>query len=154
MGRGRHKAAFHHVFAGSQAEFGHGEIFRAELFALAAQGAAVDHGVGRVQALDNGGVVVRLPGVDPRIPFVFLQVDALFDADEALALQAARGFLRGFFRGVGEARWFPAGIGRNACDIRVQGALRFFPCGGEGNAAHQAIQGLRRPAALSGLGCR
>ena len=148
VGRGRHKAAFHHVFPCGEAQLGHGKILRAQLLALTAQGAAIDEGIGRVQALDDGRVVIDLTCVEARIALVFLQIYAFAHTDHTLALQAALRLARGFLRRIERLAanslrgWFHAGHGRNTCHIGVQRPLRFVPRCCEGNAAGHALHCL------------
>ena len=151
VGRGRHEIAPHHILARRQAELGHGEIFRAQFFALPAERAAVDQSIGRVQTLDDGGVIVDLAGVNARVAFVFLQIDAFPHADQALALQAAPGLQGSFFRGIDRAGGLHPRQGGDAVQGRVQGALHLFARSRQRYLAHQPFQGLSGTAALPGL---
>ena len=148
VGSGRHKAPFNHVFPCGEAQFGHGKILRAQLLALAAQGAAVDEGIGRVQAFDDGRIVIDLTRIETRIALVFLQIHAFAHADHTLALQAALRLARGFLRRIERLAAsslrgrFHARHGAYARHIGVQRPLRFVPRGCEGNTAGHALHSL------------
>ena len=92
-----------------------------------------------------------LAGVDARVAFVFLQIDAFPHADQALALQAAPGLQGRFFRGIDRAGGVHPRQGGDAVQRRVQGALHLFTRRRQRHLAHQPFQGLGSAAPLPGL---
>ena len=152
VGRGRHVAGLDHGPAAGAADLGHREIVGTDDRALAAEAAAVDHPVGAARPLDDGLAVEDLARQGFRVLLVFPQVDALLDAFQTLALQAAAGLLPGLV-----FRVAAVGVGRdNGCQrrhavdhgvhARWPGALQ-LALGGDGDLLQEPLDGQGRPPA-------
>ena len=100
MGRGRHLAPSNHTLTGLKTKILHGKVFRTDRFAKSAEAAGIDQLIGLAGTDDDGFVIVDFPGVFFRIGPEPLQVDTDLDTFQALALEAASGFLNGLIIGV------------------------------------------------------
>ena len=152
VGRRRHVAGLDHGPAAGAANLGHREIVGTDDRALAAEAAAVDHPVGAARPLDDGLAVEDLAHQGFRVLLVFPQVDALLDALQTLALQAAAGLLpglvftvaaRGVRRDNGRKRRYAVD---NGVHPRRPGALQ-VALGGDGDLLQEPLDGQGRPAA-------
>ena len=153
VSRGRHISAFHHLPPGGQTEIGHGKIFGADGFALAAQAAPVDQAVGQVLPLDDSPVVVNLTGENLGIAFVMLHIGAFAHAGHALAAQTAGGFGPAAVDVVIAVCGFDTGHGLHSVHGRPQtgvGEAFFLAGGGQRHAGDEALQRGGCPAALGG----
>ncbi len=156
MGLRRHFIAQDHVGPGGAAEIRHREILGADRFAEPAKAAAVDQKIGLALALDDGGVVVDLPGVLSGIRPEVFQVGAYLDALEALAVQAPVCLRGRLARGIPRCRiggrhpWRGVDSHKRREEPRLVRAL-LFPTRRGRYLLEEAVDGGRRPPPFGGV---
>ena len=109
---------------------------RADYRTLPAEAAGIDQFIGGPGTLHNGLIIVYLADQCLRIFLEFPQIDTLFDAFQAFAVDASAGLLPGTISGVAGGRIsgeYLSGRGNSRSDRVHSGGSRSFlvPLGGE-----------------------